>query len=300
MPDGWIAGATRINGQKDGDTYRTNVPWRKVWHTMEAPADRPPGTGPWGSIAGLIAYIESHRYPPHIWCWPERDWVGQTVNLYRSAYALVHSWSGYPETNHARAIQTEILGYAQDAPTIEHAEWLGRRVLKPIIDEGIPINLSHWAPSTDSDGAGVNGAVRMSAANWYDFDGQCGHANVPRNEHWDPGRADYARIARAAGAQPPEDDDMANSDEIYKQTTEILKALRYDPKTAGTENEVGLRIKRTDETVADVHRMNTHILQALRYDPAVSDTEDELGARVKRTEEQVAEILAILKTNPTG
>lgn len=210
MPDGWIAGATRIDGTKDGDTYRTNVPWRHVWHTMEAPADNPPGTGPWGSVPGLIAYIKAHQWPPHIWCWPERDWVGQTINLYRSAYALVHSWSGYPETNHARAIQVEILGYARDAPCIEHAAWLGRRVLKPVIDEGIPINLLRWAPSTGPDGAGTNGTVRLPADVWYEFDGQCGHANVPRNEHWDPGRADYPGIAKAAKPPvTPEEDDLA-------------------------------------------------------------------------------------------
>ena len=202
MPDGWVAGATRIEGAKDGQAYRTDVPWRHVWHTMEAPADQPPGSGSWGSIPGLIAYIKQHQYPPHLWCWPERDWVGQTINLYRSAYALVHSWSGYPETNHARAIQVEILGYARDAPCIEHAEWLGRRVLKPVIDEGIPINLLRWAPSTGTDGAGVNGSVRLPSKVWYEFDGQCGHANVPRNQHWDPGRADYLTIAKAAGLKP--------------------------------------------------------------------------------------------------
>jgi hypothetical protein len=48
------------------------------------------------------------------------------------------------------------------------------------------------------------------------FDGICGHANVPNNSHWDPGIADYARIARAAGTPttpppppPPEEDDVS-------------------------------------------------------------------------------------------
>jgi hypothetical protein len=143
--------------------------------------------------------------------------VGQTVPLNLSAYALKHNWSGAPETNHARAIQVEVLGFARDGlrdPAM--CDWLGRRVLGPVLKAGVPINLSHLARTAGSSAAGVNGAVRMSTSQWYAFDGICGHQNVPRNDHWDPGVSDYARIARAAGALPPpppepptdEDDEM--------------------------------------------------------------------------------------------
>jgi hypothetical protein len=50
----------------------------------------------------------------------------------------------------------------------------------------------------------------MSWSWWASFDGQCGHQNVPGNLHWDPGRADYLAIAKAARptTPEPEDDDM--------------------------------------------------------------------------------------------
>jgi hypothetical protein len=218
MVNAWVAGAERIDGAKDGATYREpGVPWRVVWHTMEAPEDDPntPSDEGW-SVAQARSYIAGHQWPPHLWALYLHDHVFQTVPLNLAAYALVHDWSGYPETNHAHAIQIEVLGYAAqglDDPGL--CEWLGRRVLKPIMDAGVPVDLTNLARSTGSDGYGVNGAVRMSSSTWYAFDGLCGHANVPKNSHWDPGVARYDLIARAAGTQPPpepelpEDPDMA-------------------------------------------------------------------------------------------
>jgi hypothetical protein len=206
MVNAWVAGAERINGAKDGATYREpGVPWRVVWHTMEAPEDDPntPGDEGW-SLSQARSYIAGHQWPPHLWALYLHDHVFQTVALNLAAYALVHDWSGYPETNHAHAIQIEVMGYANqglDDPGL--CDWLGRRVLKPIMDAGVPVDLSNLARSTGSDGYGPSGAVRMSSSAWYAFDGLCGHANVPKNSHWDPGVADYARIARAAGSTPP-------------------------------------------------------------------------------------------------
>lgn len=211
---------------------------------MEAPSNAT--TGLWSTIAGLVSYIKTHDAPPHIWCWPEADWVGQTVPLSLAAYALRHP-AGTPETNHKHAIQTEILGFARNAPCTEHADWLGRRVLGPVLRAGVPINPRLVAPS-----APPGGNVRMSAAWWASFNGQCGHANVPDNIHTDPGVADYLRIARAAQGEDMTPEEHATLLKVYEQTTEILKALRYDPGTAGTEDQLGARVKRIDEAVAQL------------------------------------------------
>jgi hypothetical protein len=209
----YIAGAVNLVddrqqlGKRTGAAYRApSVPWRVVWHKMEAPEDNP-RTGPdegW-ELDQSIAYICRHEFPPHLWALPLHDWVGQTVPLNLSAYALQHD-AGDPETNHAHAVQIEVMGWSReglDDPGL--CDWLGRRVLGPIIAAGVPVNLSHLARSTGSDGYGEGGAVRFTWGQWGAWDGLCGHANVPGNDHWDPGVADYARIARAAGGQPQED-----------------------------------------------------------------------------------------------
>lgn len=211
MVDAWVRGAERISAGRGGAAYRNpSAPWRVVWHKMEAPDDATSGL--WGSVAGLKSYIRTHDAPPHLWVAHQFDWVGQTVPLTLSAYALRHP-PGTPETNHKHAIQIEILGYSADGIFGELADWLGRRVLAPILAAGVPVDAFRIAPSTDGAGYGLNGAVRQSWDWWAAFNGQCGHANVPGNSHWDPGRADYLRIAKAAQAKPPvpvseEDDDM--------------------------------------------------------------------------------------------
>lgn len=182
-----------------GDTYREpTAPWRKVWHSTES---RPKTS----ALCRTLAI--QHRPPPHIWASYEHDWVGQTVPLNKSAYALFHD-SGDPETNHMHAIQTEVFGFASEGYSVEKCDWLGRRVLRPLLDAGVPIDLRFTAPTTGGDGYGESGTVRGSWSWWRSFPGQCGHANVPGNVHWDPGRADYARIARAATPVPEEDADM--------------------------------------------------------------------------------------------
>ncbi|MGH2369202.1 MAG: hypothetical protein ACRDI2_13480 [Chloroflexota bacterium] len=200
--DGYIAGAERISGRRSGATYRTNLPWRVVWHKMEAPEDDP-GTVPdegW-ELEQSKRYIAGHPWPPHLWALPLHDWVGQTVALTRSAYALQHD-AGDPETNHAHAIQIEVMGWSRDGlddPGL--CDWLGDRVLGPILAAGVPVAPLVVAQSGEAGTAGENGRVRFTWAEWARFNGQCGHQNVPGNDHWDPGIADYLRIARAATNQ---------------------------------------------------------------------------------------------------
>jgi len=209
MVDAWVEGAERIQS-KAGATYREpNSPWRFVFHTMEAPSNATSGL--WSTVAGLKSYIATHAAPPHFWCWPEKNWLGQGIPLTLSAYALLHP-SGTPETNHKHAIQVEILGYAANKPATTHAEWLGRRIIGPVIKAGVPLNLTHLARSDGPASAGTGGSVRFTAAQWAAFDGLCGHQNVPNNSHWDPGIADYQTIARAAGGT--EEDDMIEADHV--------------------------------------------------------------------------------------
>ena len=41
---------------------------------------------------------------------------------------------------------------------------------------------------------GNGSATRMSSNEWEEFNGWCGHQNVPENLHWDPGIIDIERL----------------------------------------------------------------------------------------------------------
>jgi len=206
--DAWIAGAERLSTVAAIHEYREPfAPWRKVWHSMEATEDDPdtPNVDEGWEPDQARAYIRNHPNPPHIWALFEHDLVFQTVPLTMAARALVHT-AGTPETNHKHAVQTEVMTVAArnflTRPDV--CEWLGRRVLGPIIRAGVPIKLADVTPSDDSrDAYGASGSVRLSWSWWASFAGQCGHQNVPGNVHADPGRADYTLIARHAIGLPP-------------------------------------------------------------------------------------------------
>lgn len=189
------AEANRLSHRTGAEYRRPSSPWRFVGHTIEAPTT-------W-ALSTLRNAAITHRTPPHLWASPEHDWVGQTVPLTLSAYALKHD-ANDPETNHMHAIQLELLSYARDSPYTEYADWIGENVLGPVLDAGVPINISIHAQSDGADAYGENGTVRMSWDEWARFNGLCSHQNVPGNSHWDVGFADYPAIARAArnGATP--------------------------------------------------------------------------------------------------
>lgn len=191
-----MSGFERLpNAKSEGGTYEDDVPWRFVTHTTEVIPS---------SIAGARGLAMRHEFPPHLWVWPEERWKAQTVRLDRAAFALKHP-AGTPATNKMRALQVEIIGYASRTPVwpLEWWDWLGREVLRPVIEAGYFINLNHVAPTTGQDGAGTGGTVRMSRSEWRSFDGLCCHANVPDNSHWDIGAGRLPRMAAAARPAPP-------------------------------------------------------------------------------------------------
>lgn len=187
MADVWLPNAEHIpNRVGRGNSYAA-APFRFVAHTTEVI----PST-----LDGARSMAEQHRAPPQLWAWPERRWLGQTVPLDRAAFALKHP-KGTPETNRQGALQVEVIGFAKDTPHWPELwwDWLGSNVLAAVVAAGFPVNLDRVAPVAGVEGYGPNGTVRMDWDEWAGFDGVCGHANVPGNEHWDPGVADLRRVA---------------------------------------------------------------------------------------------------------
>lgn len=195
-PEPWLPDVEVIdNARAGGGTYATGVPWRFVGHTTEAVPR---------NVDGARAMAGRHEFPPHLWCWPEKQWVAGTVRLDRSAFALKQP-AGKPPTNKARALQAEIIGFAGEAHLWpdDWWLWLGQAVVAPLIAAGYPLNLGHLAPTTGTDGYGLDGAVRMTWDEWAAFDGLSIHASVPGNLHWDLGAGRLDLIAQGAGHAHP-------------------------------------------------------------------------------------------------
>ena len=193
MPDPWLPTAEHISCTKGGGSY-DGSPYRFCFHTTE---------GDPGSVDGCRSMAQSHESPPQLWYHPGLDWFAQGLPLNKAAYALAHP-SGTPNTNNAGAIQIELFGFAADTPGWP-GDWvdrLGSRVLAAVLSAGWPIDPNNVAPTAGNEGYGTSGAVRFDDGTWAGFNGVCGHANVPSNDHWDPGALDLGRVVRAAGGAP--------------------------------------------------------------------------------------------------
>lgn len=156
------------------------LPFRGVLHTTESKAYQPstktyygkPETAPHFVVA--IEGTESKAY--------------QHYPISFASRALKQA--GSLQTNRANAIQIGIAWIASEAQSMplilqnkvaELMRWLESRTG---IKRGSPMFLG-------SDHAyGENAPSRMSAEDWYDFNGWCGHQHVPGNKHWDPGSID--------------------------------------------------------------------------------------------------------------
>lgn len=200
--DAWLPGVERIDSPWPGGTYLTNVPWRFVAHTTEVIPS---------SLAGAKAMAARHPHPPHLWAWPQRGWLGQTVPLDRSAAALVQPDSAPAQrTNKARAIQVEIIGNAAETPNWpkDWWEWLGSDVLAPVIAAGYLIDLDAIAPLISYPASYGATDFRFTWDEWLDFSGLCAHLNVPGNLHGDigAGRLDLVAASAARTIDPQEDD----------------------------------------------------------------------------------------------
>lgn len=155
-----------------------------IWHTTE-------GT----TVDGAVSVYKRIQACPHLTVDFDTKERYQHVPLDRSCYAL-RNLPGGCQTNTTGIIQIEIVAKAAEmwSWSPERLQWLGEEVLAPIFEEcpTIPRGPVYSGP-------------RMTCAEWDVWSGgQCGHAHVPENDHWDPGDLDLARIvAYATGDDMP-------------------------------------------------------------------------------------------------
>lgn len=198
---GWMPGAVHTPPHnRSGLTWRPGTAWKLVLHTTESGYRRNGG--------GRSNY-HGHQSYPHAEI--SEDAIEQYLPLSVGAYALAGSTDRWGAGNAAHAIQVELVWQAGNAPDASEdiqrnlARWLTfvrqETGMEPnVAPQGLPRRVSqdNW----------------FDVEEWYEFEGICGHGNVPGNfDRWDPGPwpVDYVIDLSNAemGDQPQQEDDMA-------------------------------------------------------------------------------------------
>ncbi len=181
------------------------------------------------------------------------DGTIQFIALDRTAKAL-YNGPGGTETNRRRGriFQIEIVWRAGRAP--EMSDGLLRRVAAVIRF----LRAEYPALRLEAPPVGFHGAefgtiavddspLRFSFADWEDFGGICGHQHVPENDHWDPGKINFARLVELVldGAPP-----ATKKERNMFDTTLILPGqsvtVSFPVAGHGAVRYVGLRLQASD------------------------------------------------------
>lgn len=132
-----------------------------VWHTTEG--------------SSLPGYDGSQ---PHFTLEPKANKLWQHVPIRGGSYALQNA-SGGVETNRARAIQVELIGFASETQGWSDEAYANIARLARWIEKhaGVPRTC----------GVTFRSDSTHKVANFPSYTGHLGHQHVPENTHWDPG-----------------------------------------------------------------------------------------------------------------
>jgi hypothetical protein len=237
-------------------TFLANFEALTFNHSLGGTFDRDPRAVCWHTtqgttVDGAVSVYKSIQACPHLTVDPETRELFQHVPLDRSSYAL-RNLAGGCETNTTGIIQIEIVGYAADtwSWSPERLKWLGEEVLAPIFEAcpSIPRGPVYSGP-------------RMTCAEWDVWSGgQCGHRDVPENDHWDPGDLDLSQIVAYATG-----DDMALSDEDVTRIVEAVMARPLDIEgyKAPFAEWIGYLFAEVTRTEAEGSKMVKNIREAI-------------------------------------
>lgn len=159
----WHLDAKRVP-YSDAGPLIMSAPARIVWHTTEG--------------VSLPVYSGS---APHFTLNPKTGELWQHIPINRCAKSLVNAPGGV-ETNRQHAVQVELIGSAKDTQDWPRAWYSEIADLARWIEKNAGV--SRRCGVKFVGGGHTN---HMTAAEWTNYRGHCGHQHVPENLHWDPG-----------------------------------------------------------------------------------------------------------------
>lgn len=195
-----------------GDAMESNT---IVWHSTEG-TSLPTYDG--GSLAPNFTAVPDFKNKRLSWF--------QHFDFDVSSRALVHS--GAVATNTLNVCQVEVVGTCDPSTHLKWAQAGYQHLYMADLPDWVVRDLAAFAKwAHDNHGVplssglafkaypgsyGTSNGVRMTNAQWLNFEGHCGHQHVPSgNVHGDPGAFPMAAILTAAqgGTTPPKEDDVA-------------------------------------------------------------------------------------------
>lgn len=190
----YIPGAESLGPDTGGAMDTPDLPPRVVWHTVECPPGR-------GYFVSMASYLKREGVWPQVLLDPETDSLGQFGRLDRAGRALRNDGSTRTNRTGRVCIQIEVLGRAAQ-PFTDQATWRPggnfRALMAAIRSWGVPDRFPMGNPPK------YPGGSRRDRDVWLHQAGHYGHANVPGNDHGDPGAIDPSKLWAAAGGSSPE------------------------------------------------------------------------------------------------
>ncbi|MEU9788192.1 peptidoglycan-binding domain-containing protein [Streptomyces phaeochromogenes] len=218
MGTNWIEKAQRLgDGSIGGAMDHPSIPGRVVWHTTESGA----GDDAFRSVTSHLINVSAE---PHLLYDPTTDRLGQFGPLNASARALRNDGSTRTNRVGKVCIQIEVLGRAGKPFT---ATWKPgpnyRAMMAAIRSWKIPDTFPAGRIATS--GADATNRPRTI---WMSKGGHYGHANIPGNDHWDPGNIDKSALFEAAPVGSPGAGGPTPSKPVV-DLSNVVAAARRDP-----------------------------------------------------------------------
>ncbi|GAA3591387.1 hypothetical protein GCM10022295_86300 [Streptomyces osmaniensis] len=184
----YISGVTRFGDQSIGGAmdYPGNPP-RFTWHTTESPAGG-------NYFASIAAYLIRVGAEPQVIYDPVTDKLGQFGPLTQSGRALRNDGSRRTNREGKVNIQVEVLGRAA-APWTKGFDPADKPNFRKLLAAGRAHGVPDvWPAGKPPATASAAAKGSRSRTTWQTKGGHYAHAQVPGNDHWDPGAIDTAIV----------------------------------------------------------------------------------------------------------